>query len=392
MPICQQLKTELDTIAALAAEFDAAFDHAKETGDMAEAKALKARIEEQMASLKEKLWPFRELPRQELEKQYQSHQEILKKTGILERFSTGGEPGLPRSSPETMVWGIKGIDNKEYPFPSFETILRLMRENKEVMREKQAQGFTRLLITPFGMKLEDLAETYKQAVLKHHREGTLFYTRKDPKDETEALEPVALHDDCETNPDHAPLWVWDTYNNADTTGALVYHPQEFSRKNHRGTTKRELLTSAGGWHIQLIEDLPNIPRKDQGKTIGGRPRLDTAGSSITPYIKQGKTVPSPQEYLTALHQDPRYRHEHGMTPEDQLAYAILHLEQTNQVIDNYQGNGSISYQLGAYFPASGAVPYACWYRDGRQARLGRLDPGGRDGVCGVRSGVRVLKP
>src|SRR3989338_3378524 len=341
MQICQQLKTELDTIAALAAEFDAAFDHAKETGDMAEAKALKARIEEQMASLKEKLWPFRELPRQELEKQYQSHQEILKKTGILERFSTGGEPGLPRSSPETMVWGIKGIDNKEYPFPSFETILRLMRENKEVMREKQAQGFTRLLITPFGMKLEDLAETY---------------------------------------------------NNADTTGALVYHPQEFSRKNHRGTTKRELLTSAGGWHIQLIEDLPNIPRKDQGKTIGGRPRLDTAGSSITPYIKQGKTVPSPQEYLTALHQDPRYRHEHGMTPEDQLAYAILHLEQTNQVIDNYQGNGSISYQLGAYFPASGAVPYACWYRDGRQARLGRLDPGGRDGVCGVRSGVRVLKP
>ena len=44
MPICQQLKTELDTIAALAAEFDAAFDHAKETGDMAEEKALKTPI------------------------------------------------------------------------------------------------------------------------------------------------------------------------------------------------------------------------------------------------------------------------------------------------------------------------------------------------------------
>ena len=38
--------------------------------------------------------------------------------------------------------------------------------------------------------------------------------------------------------------------------------------------------------------------------------------------------------------------------------------------------------------ASGAVPNAYWNRDNRQANLGRLDPGGRDGNYGVRSGVK----
>ena len=52
-----------------------------------------------------------------------------------------------------------------------------------------------------------------------------------------------------------------------------------------------------------------------------------------------------------------------MTPEDQLMYAITHLEETNQVIDDYKGKGSISYQVGAFFPASGGVPNAYWSRD-----------------------------
>jgi len=51
-----------------------------------------------------------------------------------------------------------------------------------------------------------------------------------------------------------------------------------------------------------------------------------------------------------------------MIPEDQIAYAILYLEQTSRVIDDWLGKGSISYQTGAYFPASYGVPGAGWYR------------------------------
>jgi len=80
-----------------------------------------------------------------------------------------------------------------------------------------------------------------------------------------------------------------------------------------------------------------------------------------------------------------------MTPEDQLVYALIHLEQTNQVIDDYSGHGSASYQLGAYFPASGDVPDADWNRDNRQVYLYRFSPGVSSSGGGLRSAVRVLK-
>ncbi len=57
--LCGQLKTELNVIRALADSFDAAFERAKETGDMTEAHALKAQLEEKTASLKEKLSVFK---------------------------------------------------------------------------------------------------------------------------------------------------------------------------------------------------------------------------------------------------------------------------------------------------------------------------------------------
>ena len=78
-----------------------------------------------------------------------------------------------------------------------------------------------------------------------------------------------------------------------------------------------------------------------------------------------------------------------MTPEEQIIYAIKYLEQTNQVIDDYQGKGSASFQMGAYFPADGSVPGVDWDRDGRQARLGGRDPAGSGSVLGVRGVVRV---
>ena len=124
--------------------------------------------------------------------------------------------------------------------------------------------------------------------------------------------------------------------------------------------------------------MPDIPRENKGKTIGGR--------------KQFEANDTPNNYLKTLRdskKDNPYQGEEGMTPEDQLMYAITHLEETDQVIDDYQGNGSISYQVGAYFPASGDVPSAYWDRGDRQAHLGGTDPDSRYGNCGVRSAVRI---
>ena len=72
-------------------------------------------------------------------------------------------------------------------------------------------------------------------------------------------------------------------------------------------------------------------------------------------------------------------------------YTLTHLEETNQVINDYQGKGSLSYQVGGYFPASGNVPNSYWDRDDRRARLSGNNPADRDSSCGVRAGVRVRK-
>ena len=237
-----------------------------------------------------------------------------------------------------------------------------MSERSEALKIKIEQGFTKLLLVPFGMSLDTLAEKYKETILKHHSQGKLLATKKEPTDPDEPLE-------LDTS---QPLWIWDEYKNADQSGTLVYNPKEFS-KNHGGKTKTELLGTQA-WRVLLIEDLPNIPRQGKGKTIVTRPQLE---ANMTP-----------RQYLEKLGLD-SYKDEVGMTPEDQLTYAILHLETTNQVIDDYQGNGSVSYQIGAYFPASERVPGAYWDRAYRQAYLAGNGADARGEGVGVRSAVRV---
>src|ERR1019366_1256075 len=117
-----------------------------------------------------------------------------------------------------------------------------------------------------------------------------------------------------------------------------------------------------------------IPRAGKGKSVGGRPRIEA-----------NKT---PKEYLEAIGTG-EYQNESGMTPEEWLMQAITTLEEENQVIDDWRGKGSIAYNTGAYFQASGYVPDAYWSRDSRRALLYGSDPALRDGGVGARSAVRV---
>ncbi|MBU3942956.1 hypothetical protein KKA24_03165, partial [Patescibacteria group bacterium] len=290
----------------------------------------------------------------ELKEQYESQREILKNVGILEKLTNG-------------EMGIKGIDNKEYSFPSYQEISKRIRENKEMLKTKIEQGFNQLLIVPFGMKLDDLIEKYKEVILKRHKEGKLLATKENPSDSDELLEL----DEKE------PVWAWEGYNNADISGKLVYFPNEFSKENHQGKTKQEILSVKGGWNVIFIEDLPNIPKKDRGKEIKNRKQLEVGQS--------------PNQYLKTLKTNPIYKNETGMTPEEQIIYAIKHLKQTNQVIDDYSGKGSASYQLGAFFPADVDVPFAHWSRDFRRVGLGGYAPerSGSGSGHGVRGAVRV---
>jgi hypothetical protein len=204
------------------------------------------------------------------------------------------------------------------------------------------------------MKLDDLIEKYKEVLWRHYKERKLFATMKNPGDQPRF-------------PDDLPF------------------DKEIIDAIQAGTMQYEDLWKTNGRY----EENGNVYDEVKKRIIGGRPQIDTVGTSIKKYIKEGKTIPSPAEYLKAIQTEPIYQNESGMTPEDHIIYAITHLEETNQVIDDYQGNDSASCQVGAYFPDFGHVPYAYWNRYSRRVFLSGDFPGNRYPDPGIRTGVRI---
>jgi len=261
-----------------------------------------------------------------LPRSYREQAQTLNRTGLLEIL------------PETGEMGVLGIDGKEYPIPTPETIEAEIKKNQEKYETKINQGFTQILLVPFASPLDRLIDTLGQRILSHHREGKLLATKINPNEPDTKLE-------VDTN---QPVWVWDTWRNSDVSGQCAYYPQSFDPSHHQGRTKQEILNTQTqnqspfpGWRVLLVEPNMNIPREGKGKTIGGRPQLEA-----------NKT---PAEYLKLLQTHPQYAQEQGTTLEDWLTLFITHLEKTNEVIDDYQGRGSIAYLMGSFNPASGIL-------------------------------------
>ena len=114
-PSCIALQEAFQELKDKQAEFRPALDQGRTTGDLKPAQALKAEIEQKIASLKERLWPFKELPQPELEKQYQTQKEIFQKTGILERLSNGelGIKGITETGTESVEIKIEELGELE---------------------------------------------------------------------------------------------------------------------------------------------------------------------------------------------------------------------------------------------------------------------------------------
>ena len=340
-----------------------------------------------------------------LYEQYTAQVELLKQMGILhprrEQLSGRGQrlanlfqfllPFGKKKRPEQKetkeVLCITGIDGKEYPLPTLEEIATHLCEQRELFATKRDQGFTKLLLVPFGMSLDALCETFKQFLLSYKQSYPDF--------------------DLYTN---QPLWAWgEGYSGADTGNPpkIVYNPKSFDKDHHKGRTKTQILKeqtvtpdSFPGWRIHLFQSpdptdshspgFAPIPRQGQGTTHGKEtPR---------PSLEAGKT---PNDYLSILQEaqdDPTspYHGESGLAPEDWILAFMTHLTETGEPLDDYVGDKeSITYLTGYFFPScaidgSVFVLYAYWSRDNRQACLiGDGRPGHPNGSIGVRTSVIV---
>ena len=179
---CEEIKQEYENLKTLRKEFGLEYQKAMETGNLEKAKELKARLEQKRNALSEKIWLFESLPQKELKKQYESQKEMMEKAGILEKLSSG-------------EMGIRGIDNKEYAFPTYREVIKRMRKNKEMLKIKVEQGFNQLLIVPFGMKLDDLIIKYKDLLWKHYKEKKLFATMENPEDKPKFPDDLPFEQD-----------------------------------------------------------------------------------------------------------------------------------------------------------------------------------------------------
>lgn len=293
-----------------------------------------------------------------LRAQYEHQIDIFNKSGLIQQLSSQTESG------------IMGIDPKnherisEYSVPSFEAIQSALREKSIKLETKVQQGFNKLLLVPIAKPLDALRQIYSESLRNHYTDGKLFNSAGEVQD----LDAIM------------PVWAWKEYNNADITNKLVYYPKCFDANNHGGMIKAELVmntlsTSFPGWEVRLIEELPNLPAEGLGQTIGGR--------------KQIEANHTPNEYLQQSQNDNMYENEDGYIPEAWLTEALVHLETTNQVFDDYEGKGKVTFLTGSFFPDSGYVPYAFFERKYKQAVLRRNIPDYSDSSCSTRRSVQM---
>jgi hypothetical protein len=289
---------------------------------------------------------------------------------------------------------IEGIDGERYPVPTLEQITERIFERREELSPKHDQGFTKLLLVPFGMSLNTLLDTLKHFILSYKQQ----------------------HPDFELETDN-PLWILGGYQGADTatnpdgSPVLVYHPTSFDPDNHQGKSKAQILEeqsvtpgSFPGWTIHFLQPSnpkdPNspgiapIPRKGKGTSHGQDPSfpLDLSTPS-RPDLEAGQT---PKKYLSLFQSshtnpDSSYHLETGLTLEDWIMAFMTHLQETGQPLDNYAtGTQSVCFLTGAFFPSSTPfVPLTYWNRVHRRVYLDRDDSGYQGSVDGSRSSVMI---
>jgi len=278
--------------------------------------------------------PFREKTSEALEyveqhyhltEQYSAQVALLEQVGVLENGA------------------ITGIDGEVYPVPTLEQIAARLYEREKDLSVKRDQGFTKLLLVPFGMSLDALLEILKQFLLDYKGDHTNF----------------------EVNSDE-PFWTWEKegYKGADTGNPpkIVYNPKSFDSKNHQGQTKEEILEKQAtdpsafpGWSIHLLQpsdptDLHSpgfalIPKEGEGKSYGEK--------NSRPDIEKCLSVSEYLSFLQASKNDPSspYFLESGMTPEDWIMAFMTQLTQTGEPMDSYQNNmDGMTYLIGALFP------------------------------------------
>ncbi|HBK34196.1 TPA: hypothetical protein DEP34_04045 [Candidatus Uhrbacteria bacterium] len=292
-----------------------------------------------------------------LKEQYNSQVSFFEQVGILEEGA------------------IRGIDKRTYPIPTLEQIAVRLFERREKLKTKHDQGFTKLLLVPFGMSIEVLADVLKQ-FLRDYKE---------------------VHPSFDLNANN-PFFI-SFSERVDTKGSnvIIYDPL-FLDRSHQGQTKTEILNKQrdaedffSGWTVHLFQPsdpsdqyskgFVSIPREGQGTSQGGRPSLE-AGKSPSEYFSIFREVQN--------NSDSPYFLESGLTPMDWIIAFMIHLQETGKPLDNIVNNTeSASYLMRSLFPYAVSLSDACWNHTWRRVEIGQSGTNRRSELFGVHTSVMI---
>jgi hypothetical protein len=278
-----------------------------------------------------------------LKEQYEENKKVMSITGQIKVFIDEG------SLIEKGKVGYYDINKKKRYFPEYEEFLEYFIEkyknNKEFYDKKYEQGFTEIMIVPFGMSLKEMAELVGKALIKKHKQAGLINTNGDKLDLNEE-NPVYMNDELKAEP--------------DKTGDLVNYPKRYDKKNHEGKTKSEILEEQGeevfaGYEAVLMQNLTEIPAKGDEKEIGGRQQIE-AGKSA-------------KKYLEMLETEEQYKGESGMTMETFISKFLKELIIKGVVICDIARAGKASINIAGYNKSSDFVCFGYWNRNNSQLNL-----------------------
>ena len=270
-----------------------------------------------------------------LAEQYSNQLQLLERTGLLKE----GE--------------MIDIGGKTHRLPSVAEFTERLRSKKEFIESKYREGFTRLLVVPFGAPLSRFHNAQASLIAEHRSRNALFDSDGN----------AVLEDPADSN----EMWTWPGLLNADVNEMLLYFPNNFSDtpRADGAKSKRELPP----FQFLLTEDFVNLPRR--GNMLGERH-----------HFIAGQT---PREYLYSMLWNGHHEGERGFTPEAAAVDFMRRLSETNTVTDDK----TVSYLLGSYLYAGRFIPHSKWMRETARAVLGANEVNCLERHYGARTAVEI---
>jgi len=386
---CKKLWEELNQLKELRGEFARVYAEELIKRDFSECRQFFYQMRDILKGPDSEIGKLREmkdapeLKHLKLKEQYESQVEVAWKSGLF-----GDRVEAVKSDVPVIERG-----GKKYSMPNWQEVQKTLRklENLEIIKEKSAQGFTKMLIVPFGYDLKTMAGKFKDKVRELDRAGL------NPDGSSNPNKGIfgSGGEKVEFNRSEAdyPVAIWEVFDE----NQLVYYPKQYDKDNHGGLSKEDAIKINGAWQICFVEDMPVIPLEADEKkdVIGGRKRIDRKGSCI-----KGQTeIPELQQFHAAMQDKEKmenltkYNHEKGQTPEQYLWMQLTSLlENEKPVLMDYEnGVWTGTYLTENYNIVLRSVLFAGWAQHIRRIYLDWYDPDDQDDDCGVRPSVNIKK-